>query len=360
MPGTIIVDNANIRIDHWRAGRQPADRLAFTFMERQRTPAQFAATRDGNGFGGDLLLRNDFDVICFKPTRSDWYQSVGDADLDAVNAYVDGLGRDHLLRVGYGSSMGAYAAIQFAAPLGLDRVLSLSPLIDFSGWDTRFSGDLSAVPMHWTIDAATVSRVCVHYCVYDPLNDDRRHMALLAKMLPASKVVHITLPMSGHPSMTFMAQTGLLKDTCLRVLRDGDAPDTAAYFQRRRISAHWHFTLAQLCLARRKYRCGLRAIDAAIRLAPEKAHLHAYRVRLLVRSGRDRAALGAARQILDRFPDEAWVRSELAKLLRQKKPASPLPETRTWPPSPKSSPTTPLGNRFLSSPTRSGIMPNAR
>jgi len=345
LQGTIVVDNANIRIDHWRAERQPSSQLAFTFMERQRSPAQFAATRDSSGFGGDLLLRNDFDVICFKPTRGDWYQSVSDADLDRVNAYVAGLGRDRVQRVGYGSSMGAYAVIQFAAPLRLDRVLSLSPLVDFSGWDTRFSGDLSAVPVRWTIDAATVSRTCVHYCVYDPLNDDRRHMALLATMLPASKLVQIALPLSGHPAMSFMAQTGLLKETCLRVLQSGATPDPAQFFQRRRNSAHWHFTLAQLCLVRRKYRFGLRAIDAAIRLEPHKAYLHAYRVRLLVRSGQDRAALGAARHILETFPGEAWIRTELAQLLRQKKKlAAPLPETRTWPRLSKFSPTTPPAN----------------
>ena len=42
-------------------------------------------------------------------------------------------------------------------------------------------------------------------------------MALLATMLSAENLVKIALPLSGHPSMTFMAETGLLKDTCLGV-----------------------------------------------------------------------------------------------------------------------------------------------
>jgi predicted Zn-dependent protease len=156
----------------------------------------------------------------------------------------------------------------------------------------------------------------VHHCVFDPLNDDRHHMARLATMLSADNLVRVALPLAGHPSISFMAETGLLKDACLRVLRDGAALDAAQFFRRRRASAHWHFSLAQLCLARGKYRFGLRAIDAAIRLEPQKAYLHAYRVRLLVRLGQSRAALGWARHALHTFTGEPWMRGELAQLLR--------------------------------------------
>ena len=319
MPGSIIVENDNVRVDHWPAQRGVSKLLAFTFMERQRTPARFAATLDGNGFGGDLLLRSGFDVICFKPRRDDWYQTVSEADLDRVNAYVAGVGREYAARVGYGSSMGAYAAVQFAGRRGLDRVLALSPLVDFSGWDIRFSGDLTGIPLRWTIDPATVAPHCMHYCVYDPYNDDRRHMDLLATVLPPTTLTHIALPLSGHPSMFFLAQTGLLASTCLCVLRDGAAPDAAPFFERRRTSAQGHFALAQMCLLRGKYRFGLRVVDRAIKLEPRNVNLHLLRVRLLVQSEQSRAALGTARQILDAFPGEPAIRSELAELVRRKR-----------------------------------------
>ena len=100
LQGTTIVDNDNLRVDHWRDERRPASRLAYTFIERQRLPAHYVATRDSNGFGGDLLLRNGFDLVCFKPARGDSYQSLSQADLDRVNEYVTRHGLDHLQRVG--------------------------------------------------------------------------------------------------------------------------------------------------------------------------------------------------------------------------------------------------------------------
>jgi predicted Zn-dependent protease len=136
-------------------------------------------------------------------------------------------------------------------------------------------------------------------------------------MLPAGQLMHIALPCSGHPAMFFLAQTGLLGDTCLRVLRDGVAPDTAQLFQRRRNSSHWHFTLAQMCLARRKFRFGLRAIDAAIEREPRMAHAHLVRVRLLARAGRSGAAIAAARRTLDTVPVEPWMQTEFTQIARR-------------------------------------------
>ena len=104
-------------IDFFSDGTHAGKTVAFTF-----TPYEDSSDfwLNSTGYGGDLLLKSNLDVVAFKSTKNLWYQNLAHETLAAIARFIDGHPASHVRRVGYGSSMGAYAAIQFSRALKLD------------------------------------------------------------------------------------------------------------------------------------------------------------------------------------------------------------------------------------------------
>lgn len=90
---------------------------------------------DGNRDGGDLLVKNGFDVVNFKISNDDWFQSIPEKMFDAIQNFSCA----YKYKVGYGTSMGGYGVIAFSKMLKLDTALVFSPqfCID-KPFDTRW------------------------------------------------------------------------------------------------------------------------------------------------------------------------------------------------------------------------------
>jgi hypothetical protein len=80
--------------------------------------------RGAAGFGEAMLKENGIPAIHFINLQNHWWQIPDLASaIDIANKWL----ASSTSRVGYGASMGGYAALNFSERLRLDKVLSFSP-----------------------------------------------------------------------------------------------------------------------------------------------------------------------------------------------------------------------------------------
>ena len=195
---------------------------------------------DNPGFGEEFLRKYGIDAIHVVPRTNTWFQYPDIAvALNAVVAQTAG----YACRIAYGSSMGAYAAINFSDHLEVDRVIAISP---------QFSIDPEKMPedRRW-LSAAERIRF-VHddiaglrrsgreiYVVYDDRYElERRQIARIAQAVELNK---IPVPFAGHPATAILRETGMLSPLVRQLIAgefelrtfarryEAAAPTSAAY-----------------------------------------------------------------------------------------------------------------------------------
>ncbi|MBL8703565.1 MAG: tetratricopeptide repeat protein, partial [Rhodospirillales bacterium] len=278
-----------------------------------------ATSLEGLGYAGRFLVDNGFDVVAFKANRNWWFQDLGPAVFDAVEQAIARGGRSYRRRVGYGSSMGGYAAFQFSGALKLDRVVAYSPQFSIhEAWEPRWAREAAAIDFAHAMTRAALAPDCRFVVVYDPCNPDIEHVRRFAAIVPEGRLRELRLRYSGHPSGDFIAETGHLKAFALALLR-GDTPPPVASIRRDRAKSHAYLrTLAASCLERAKPRAALALIDRALAIAPKRPLYHWQRSLILDRLGRAEECLAAGRQAHALAPDDALYALHLTHLLSRK------------------------------------------
>ncbi len=115
-PHERVFDGSHLRADLYAA---PSDRLVVTFDFRQHGKTDFSTDA-----GSDTILRTGAAHLMIRSRRNDWFINAETAALDGTLAVL-GL---RFVRVGLlGFSMGGYGAFRFAAALGAQTVVSVSP-----------------------------------------------------------------------------------------------------------------------------------------------------------------------------------------------------------------------------------------
>ncbi|MET0371911.1 MAG: hypothetical protein ABW039_11105 [Sphingobium sp.] len=179
----------------------PSDHIVICF-DSWRTPQ----TLDVVPFGHAYLKSRGINHICVNTGRNSWYQ---EACMDEIAALIRAatLG---LRRIGYGSSMGGFGALNYYAALGLDDALVFCP---------QYSIDPALVPFEkrWLAEAAAIDfRSCTlatpgavsrATIVYDPFNVDARHVALIRAHNP---VTLFKIPFSGHDPAEYLRRANLV------------------------------------------------------------------------------------------------------------------------------------------------------
>lgn len=288
---TNIFRSDDLAIDFFSFGNAPNKNIAITF-----TPfaTHGAVSLDGIGYGGELLLRNGFDVIAFKSTKNLWYQNLSTETLAAVEQFIAAHETSYVKRVGYGSSMGGYAAIQFAKNLRLDIVLALSPQFEIDkSYDQRWQSAASLIEFQHRIDASAIAADCKYFVAYDPGTVDVRHIEKLRELIDAQALVEIPTPFSGHPVGHYLAETGLIQNFSLSILKYGSV-EPVSIGRQRRYSKTYLFELSKQLASRTKNKSALIAIDKAIMIDREAPAFHIHRSILLDELGQPDAALLAA------------------------------------------------------------------
>lgn len=279
-----------LAIDFFSSGNGANKNIAFTF-----TP--FATigevSLNGAGYGGELLLRNDFDVVAFKCAKNLWYQNLSVETITVVEHFIATHSTRYIKRVGYGSSMGAYAAIQFSKSLKLDVVLALSPQFEIDkSYDQRWQAAAKLIHFQHRIDASTLSSDCKYFVAYDPKTEDIRHIEKYRELIGEQRLVEIQTPYSGHPSGPFLTETGLIQDFALSILRDGTAEPFQVNKHRKRSKTYLH-ELSKHLAFQKKNKSALIAINRAITIDSDAPGFHLDRSRVLENLGQLDAALSA-------------------------------------------------------------------
>ena len=243
----------------WRDGLNKNIALTFTPFGLDG-----AVLLDGAGYAGELLLRNDFDVVAFKSSKNLWYQNLSQETIAAVDQFIATRATPYVKRVGYGSSMGGYAAIQFSRSLKLDVVLALSPQFEIDkSYDQRWCAAAALIDFRYRIDSGSIADECKYFVAYDPGTEDFRHVEKLRELIDSQRLVEIPTPYSGHPVGHYLAESGLIQDLALSVLKYGSVVPVAKGTYRKR-SKTYLYELSKHLATRNKNKSALIAIDRAI------------------------------------------------------------------------------------------------
>ncbi len=259
---------------------------------------------DRAGFGEDFLRRARIDAIHVINRYNRWYQH---PDMrDALSA-VEIEARKYDRAITYGSSMGGYAALRFAAPCGADTAIAISPQYTVDPrhvpWENRWQPDVAKT----RFDEAPYVPARAQYVFYDPrVRLDALHVDAIER---AGHVVRIPIANAGHPAGALLVETGALQSAIRAIVAgDFDPRDVISQVRReRRVSQHRYFVLARHAAVRRPA-LAERLLARAAAIEPESHILSAQAV-LLDRLGRSDEAAPLHRAAVQRTPDNslAWV-----------------------------------------------------
>lgn len=167
----------------------------------------------------DYLRKRDINCLSFSGIKghNNFYRDEEFiAALDKISAALP----DFPERLGYGTSMGAYAAAAYATPLKITRLLLGSPISTrnrrINTWDFAAGRSLPSYAFEWEgpyFDAAqTTAR---GYVLYDPLYAlDAIHARRFTSLTP------VKLPGAGHTGMDLLAQLKVLDEVFMGFYND--------------------------------------------------------------------------------------------------------------------------------------------
>jgi hypothetical protein len=259
-----IFRSDDLTIDFFSLGDSLNKSIAFTFTAFTPSTKGDRDTLVGVGFGGELLLRNGFDVVAFKSAKNLWYQNLSAEMIIEVEKFIDNSSVSYIKRVAYGSSMGAYAAIQFSRALKIDIVLALSPQFEIDQpYDQRWQSLAQQIDFQYRIDSAAISDSCKYFVAYDPKNDDSLHIQKLSLFIDAQRLIKIETPHSGHPSTTYLFETGSIQAIALSVLQHASF-DHSVIRNNRKLSKTYLYELSKWLALKDKNKSALIVINRAI------------------------------------------------------------------------------------------------
>ncbi len=271
---------------------------------------------DRPGFGEAWLRDVGHDAVHVVSADNAWYQhpDMGPA-CEAIRAAARGRSRV----VTYGSSMGGYAALRFAEAVGAAAAVAISPQFSIDParvpFETRWTEYADGLRFLWEQDEggpADAPSLKTAYVIYDPTEDDRRHVELLSRRYP---VVPFTLPYAGHPAGTFLAEAQLLAPSVLAMIEGVFDPETlrAQVRAARRRSGKYHFILSERQPAWRP-RLSHRLAAEAARLNPASGAYLSAQARSLEALGDLDEAERLRRRAVELMPLEPAFRLPLAAL----------------------------------------------
>lgn len=224
----------------------------------------------GKTSGADFLLRSGYDVVSVESNVDDWHQGLPPPEVQKLALFL----KTHYGIVhGYGSSMGAYAALAFAGVLGFSRVLAISPQFRIDqDFDSRWASNASKIK--WQYDIQRVPGQVEIFMVFDPMNEDALHIPLIVSRFPSARIHQIPVRYSGHPSTFWLHRAGVLKDFMVGIFECGQV---SLNLRLARINNMVHLRELGFVLFRRKrYPWSARVLEKAISGGETGAQIHKF------------------------------------------------------------------------------------
>ena len=301
MDGGIIHDGAHYRVLYRRVSDDP---FTVVYFESLQDPPRL----DTPPSAQDFFLRRGVNFIGVKPAQNDWYQHDEiNAALAAIRAATPGA-----RLAGYGGSMGAYAAVNFANDLGLVSLLAICP---------QYSLQPAKVPFErrWLAEAAAIDfrndrinappRLRRGFIMFDPQTEDRLHAE---RILAHHDLTPLPIWFTGHEQLRFLTQAGISGDVILGLLRgEMDRAEVVRRVRaaRRKSNIVWH-GVAKLRLRRGEIAAAARAMDRAEEAPlPDPFDAAVTRGKILRRVGRKQEAEALVAAFLDNpatAPQARW------------------------------------------------------
>lgn len=158
------------------------------------------------------LIKYQYNVIGIMPKQKSWFPQASMIELaKTISPVLQGFKNI----VGYGGSMGGYAAIKYSNLLNMNRVIAFVPQYSIDPTeveDRRYAEFFDAVAnKDMQIQPPDVDAAREYIIVYDPyFSIDREHYLKIKALLPSLHTIH--LPFTGHEALSVLASSGLLHD----------------------------------------------------------------------------------------------------------------------------------------------------
>ncbi|OTG80414.1 hypothetical protein B9T31_16135 [Acinetobacter sp. ANC 4558] len=158
------------------------------------------------------LEKFQYNVIGIMPKEKSWFPESSMLNMmAAIQEYL----APFKTRIGYGGSMGGYAAIKYSNLLDLQRIVALVPQFSIDPLDVT---DLrynmfyhEEVNREMKIKPEDVSENREYIVVYDPYyEEDSAHYIKIKALIPHVNTLH--LPHTGHDAIAILASSKLLND----------------------------------------------------------------------------------------------------------------------------------------------------
>lgn len=158
------------------------------------------------------LTKFNYNVIGIMPKEKSWFPASSMHNM--MQAIADVIA-PFKTRIGYGGSMGGYAAIKYSNLLDLKRIVALVPQFSINPVDVT---DLrynmfyhEDIQQDMKIKPEDVSVQREYIVVYDPYYaEDRAHYVKIQHVIP--HVHTLRLPFTGHDAVAILANSALLND----------------------------------------------------------------------------------------------------------------------------------------------------
>ena len=158
------------------------------------------------------LMKYDYAVVGIMPKQKSWFPA---SSMAALLEHLSPILNQYKNIVGYGGSMGGYAAIKYARALKMNRVVAMVPQysidpteVDDKRYTDFYDPELNA---NMRIRAQDIVENCEYIIVYDPyFEHDKEHYLKIKPLIPQLHTLH--LPYTGHDAIAVLANSALLHD----------------------------------------------------------------------------------------------------------------------------------------------------
>ena len=158
------------------------------------------------------LFKYQYNVIGIMPKQKSWFPK---SSMLEMQRQIQPILEQFEQIVGYGGSMGGYAAIKYSNLLNMHKIVAFVPQYSIDPdvvHDRRYAEFFDAtLHQDMQIQADEVDSSREYIIVYDPYYaEDKEHFLKIQPLLPKMHVIH--LPFTGHEALSVLASSQLLND----------------------------------------------------------------------------------------------------------------------------------------------------
>lgn len=263
-----LYDNGDTRIDFYKRNTNPG-KVIITFDS-------INMTWNNPSFGFKLLSEQNIDIIAVQKREKGTYLQDLTLEnfLDAIQVLVKG----YPIRIAYGFSLGAYAALYYTASLEC-RILALAPRLSIHPVYGR-KHLIGVSPFFHDLKLRRNSNI-KPIIVYDPKNKIDYNFIHNEAVKAYPKASLVKVPYGGHSMAPHLLRMGLLRQFILTVI---DREQVPVYDRKRKVrSANYYRILGLECLKRNKVHWAKDLADRAYDLLPDEPFVVNFKIDTLMR-----------------------------------------------------------------------------